>query len=636
MIAKASGGEPQGFTPRRFSVVHNDAARFRATMTIPNPILRGFSPDPSIVRVGEDYYIATSTFEWFPGVRLHHSRDLVHWREVGFALNTVAHLDLRGIPDSGGVWAPSLSHADGQFWLIYTNVRTCGIGRPFKDLSIYLTTAPAIEGPWAEPIELNSIGFDPSLFHDDDGRKWLVNMEWDFRPAGVARFAGIVIQEYDPRARKLVGATTKILKKPILCEGPNIYKRDGWYYLMLAEGGTGWEHGIAMARARAITGPYELDPQGAVLTTRDVPHCPLQKAGHGELVETPEGEWYLAHLASRPVVAAAKHSRSAAPARSGRSQEAAPIEAGLSIDGSVTQRSGVASRASSVLVANDDPGDANDDSPVPLTSGRCVLGRETCLQKVIWSPDGWLRLDPAVRAGAKEEVQPWHPRLIVPAPKGIAPAAWPPLPPRDDFDATALEVTWNTLRVPADETWLSLRARPGWLRLRGRDSLHSLFRQSLVAKPLRSVRCVVETCLEFEPTHFTQMAGLVCYYDTRTHYYLRVTHHETHGKVLGIVLTDDTAYREPRSDGAATEQISVAGWPRYFLRATFDGVSLQFSASPDGKQWRALGPVLDATKLSDDYGQALHFTGAMVGLCAQDVANTGATADFDYFSIDSG
>ena len=113
---------------------------------IENPVIRGFNPDPSFVRCGDDYYIATSTFEWFPGVQLHHSRDLVHWRHIGHALTQESQLDLRGIADSGGVWAPSMSYSGGLFWLVYTNVRTCGMGRPFKDLGIYLATAPG--HPW--------------------------------------------------------------------------------------------------------------------------------------------------------------------------------------------------------------------------------------------------------------------------------------------------------------------------------------------------------------------------------------------------------------------------------------------------------------------------------------------------------
>ena len=537
---------------------------------IKNPILPGFHPDPSICRVGDDYYLANSTFEWFPGVPIHHSRDLVNWQLIGHALTRQSQLDLRGIVDSGGVWAPSLSYADGQFWLIYTNIRTWGMGRPFKDIGIHLATATEISGPWSEPVKLNSIGFDPSLFHDDDGRKWLVNMEWDFRK-GRHRFAGIVIQEYDAKLKKLIGAQTKILEKQnILTEGPNLYKHDGWYYLMLAEGGTGWNHGIAMARSRNILGPYELDPQPSVLTSRDDATLNLQKAGHGEIVETPAGEWYLAHLASRPLKTDAGKNL-ASPDKTA----SAEIHAGH----------------------------------------RCVLGRETCLQRVEWR-DGWLRL-------ATDETKPQD---TLPSPKGLSPHPWPELAGRDNFNSDKFDVRWSSLRQPVAESWLSLTARPGWLRLRGGDSPFSLFRQSLLARRVQHFQFTAETCLEFLPTHFTQMAGLICYYDTRQHFYLRVTHDEKLGKILGIVLTDDGAY-----DELTESQIAVNEWKQNFLRAEINFQRLQFSASPDGKTWQNIGPVLDYSKLSDDYGSTLRFTGGMVGVCAQDVGGTNTVADFDYF-----
>jgi len=374
-----------------------------------------------------------------------------------------------------------------------------------------------------------------------------------------------VVQEYDHAAQRLTGPMTRILAKDVLTEGPNVYKRGGWYYLMLAEGGTGWNHGIAMARSRTITGPYELDPQTSVLTTRDAPDCPLQKAGHGELVETPAGEWYHAHLASRPL-------------------------------GTGDQR-------------------------------RCVLGRETCLQQVRWSEDGWLRL--AAGGGSLPGgAPPTCPQVSVPAPRGVTPHPWPERPVRDDFDSPQLDPGWNSLRGPVDESWLSLTSRPGWLRLRGRESLHSLFHQSLVAQRLTEHRGLAQTYLEFRPGHFTQAAGLVCFYDTRTHFYLRVTHDESRGRTLGVVLTDDGAYAE-----LAESAINVDDWPGYHLQAEIDGARLQFSASRDGAVWQPVGPVLDATKLSDDYGQGLHFTGAFVGLCAQDVGGTGALADFSHFQL---
>jgi xylan 1,4-beta-xylosidase len=367
---------------------------------------------------------------------------------------------------------------------------------------------------------------------------------------------------------------TKILAKDVLTEGPNLYKRDGWYYLMLAEGGTGWNHGIAMARSRAITGPYELDPQTSVLTTRDAPDSPLQKAGHGELVQTPAGEWYLAHLASRPLVLGPLDPAARPP-------------------------------------LDRHPADRD-------TLRRCPLGRETCLQKVAWTDDGWLRL---ASGGTR-------PQVDVPAPRGFALHPWPAAPARDDFDVLRLDPSWSSLRGPVDESWASLTARPGWLRLRGRESLHSLFHQSLVAKRLTEHRAVARTLMEFRPEHFTQSAGLVCYYDTRTHFYLRVTHDERRGRILGIAFTDDGVYGE-----IAESVIEVNDWPAFHLQAEIDGARLQFSASRDGVTWQSVGPALDATKLSDDYGAALRFTGAFAGLCAQDVGGAGITADFSHFEL---
>ena len=294
---------------------------------INNPILPGFNPDPSIVRVGDDFYIATSTFEWYPGVQIHHSRDLRHWRLISRPLNRAALLDMRGNPDSGGVWAPCLSWNNGLFYLIYTNVRR--LGGNFKDAHNYLTSCASIDGEWSDPVHLNSSGFDPSLFHDDDGRKWLLNMVWDYRP-GRNRFGGIYLQEYSPQHGCLIGDIVNIFRGTSLglTEAPHLYKRGGYYYLLTAEGGTGYDHAITLARSKDITGPYEVDPQGYLLTTKNSPDSKLQRCGHGDIVETRRGETYVVHLCGRP------------------------------LEG----------------------------------MRRCPLGRETALQKAEWSGDGWLRL----------------------------------------------------------------------------------------------------------------------------------------------------------------------------------------------------------------------------------------------------
>ena len=268
--------------------------------TIANPILRGFNPDPSICRVGDDYYIATSTFEWYPGVQIHHSRDLVHWRLLSRPLGRADLLDLRGVPDSCGVWAPCLTWSDGLFWLVYTRVNR--FDGNFKDTHNYLTTCERIDGEWSEPVYLNSRGFDPSLFHDEDGRKWYLSMIWDHRPDRTF-FGGIYLQEYSPAERRLVGDGHNIFpgSELGLTEGPHLYRRGDYYYLLTAEGGTGYDHAMTMARSRSITGPYEVDPAGHFVTAKDHPDNRLQRAGHGDWVETDGGECYAVHLCSRPL-----------------------------------------------------------------------------------------------------------------------------------------------------------------------------------------------------------------------------------------------------------------------------------------------------------------------------------------------
>lgn len=258
---------------------------------IVNPVLPGFNPDPSVVRVGDDYYVATSTFEWFPGVQIHHSKDLVNWKLVKRVLVRKSQLDMTGVPDSCGVWAPCLSYSEGVFYLVYTNVKS--FDGVWKDTPNYLVTATDILGEWSEPLFLSSSGFDGSLFHDDDGRKWYTSMLVDHRKGRF--FGGIILQEYDEQAGKLIGTPTSIFEGTPLgrTEGPHLYRKDSYYYLITAEGGTEYGHAVTMARSKQITGPYEVHPNNPLVTSRNNPHLPLQKAGHADLVETQHGQWYI-------------------------------------------------------------------------------------------------------------------------------------------------------------------------------------------------------------------------------------------------------------------------------------------------------------------------------------------------------
>lgn len=266
---------------------------------IKNPILRGFNPDPSIVRVDEDYYIAVSTFEWFPGVLIYHSKDLANWNLVARPLDRVEQLDMIGVPDSGGVWAPCLSYDNGTFYLVYSNVKS--FDGPWKDTPNYLVTTEDIAGEWSDPIFLSASGFDGSLFHEDSGKKWFSSMIVDHRKNKF--FGGIILQEYSEKAKALTGKVYHLTEGTSLgiTEAPHIYQKDDYYYLILAEGGTEYGHAVTMMRSKSVTGPYETHPENPWITTsHDTTHS-LQKSGHADLVETPFGEWYVVFLVGRPL-----------------------------------------------------------------------------------------------------------------------------------------------------------------------------------------------------------------------------------------------------------------------------------------------------------------------------------------------
>src|SRR6185436_10445381 len=243
--------------------------------------------------------------------------------------------------------------------------------------------------------------------------------------------------------KKLLGERQNIFAGTAIgfTEAPHLYKRNGYYYLITAEGGTGWGHAITMARSRSLAGPYELHPDKYIVTARDRPHAPLQRAGHGDLVDTQAGETYAVYLCGRPL-----------PNR-----------------------------------------------------GRCTLGRETAIQKMAWGSDDWLR----TRDGSGV------PELETPAP--VLPAAPPETkgssaPVREGFDGKQLPIDFQWLRSPFPEELFSLGARPGFLRLYGRETIGSIFRQSLVARRQQAHCYSATTAMEFEPAHYQQAAGLVCYY----------------------------------------------------------------------------------------------------------------------------
>jgi xylan 1,4-beta-xylosidase len=543
---------------------------------IRNPILPGFHPDPCIVRRGGDYYIATSTFEWFPGIAVYHSRDLVSWKILTHVLADERELDLRMLPSAKGIWAPCLTwcERDGLFYVLYT--RMISHNARFFDQDNFLVSAPEITGPWSEPVYLNSIGFDPSLFHDDDGKKYVVSLEWETRD-GYEKPGVIALQEYDPVSKSVVGYAKRIWRGGTArgcIEGPHLYKRGGKYYIMCAEGGTGYGHSVTLGRSDEVWGPYESDPANPIITScadfdgggsdwflktdKFNPDSYLQKSGHGSLVETSNGKWYVAHLCARPFV----------------------------------------------------------------PELRCTLGRETALQEVRWTDDGWLRLASGGNLAAAEVADP-----------GLPPFPQEDFPARENFDGD-----WNPHLVsPRTDwrAWSSTTERPGFLRLRGQQSLCSLDRVSLVARRLTSLDAVVSTVVDFVPEVWQQSAGLVVYYDNMNWVWLRVYLSETLGsRALGMIRLENGEKTE-----IADARVPLPPASPVFMRCAVSGRSLQFSyapedpgsAAPGASVWRDIGPAWDTTEFSDEYCRYGEFTGTFVGICCVDSNRRTAHADFDWF-----
>ena len=303
-LAAASAATGRPVTFESFEYTGRDAV-FSAPLEdghYRNPVLAGFYPDPDICRVGDDYYVVNSSFGYFPGIPVFHSRDLVNWKQVGSVIDRPGQLDYKGLGVSRGIFAPSLSYRAGTFYLICTFVDGGGN---------FLVTAANPAGPWSDPTWLGFDGIDPSILLDDDGRAWVVNngAPPDNKPLYSGHRA-IWIQELDLANRKLVGTRTIIVNggvnladHPVWIEAPHLFRKDGWYYLICAEGGTAEQHSEVVFRSRSVLGPFVPGPTNPILTQRTLPDSradPVTSTGHAELVSATDGTWWAVFLGCRP------------------------------------------------------------------------------------------------------------------------------------------------------------------------------------------------------------------------------------------------------------------------------------------------------------------------------------------------
>ena len=263
---------------------------------IKNPILPGFHPDPSICRAGDDYYLVTSTFEYFPGIPIYHSRDLVSWEQIGNVLDRAEQLNLDDAASSGGLYAPSIRYHNGIFYAICTNTSHGGN---------FVVTAKDPRGPWSNPYFLNTDGIDPSLFFDDDGKAYYVGQRQKKSP----KYGGdceIYLQAFDTERLQVTGEPVAVwdgaLKNAFWAEGPRVYKAFGYYYLLIAEGGTRDYHSVTMARSKSIFGEYQPCGRHPIVTNRHLgSDYPIVNVGHADLIETQNGEWWMVALGSRNI-----------------------------------------------------------------------------------------------------------------------------------------------------------------------------------------------------------------------------------------------------------------------------------------------------------------------------------------------
>lgn len=544
-----------------------------------NPVIPGMAPDPSIIRSGKDYYIATSSFHWLPGIPIYHSLDLKNWTLLTHVLQEDV-VDLHGTNTPAGIWAPHLSYdmQEKKYWLVFCHMQNMA-GREFNAES-YAMWAESITGPWSKPLYLTSIGFDPSLYHEN-GHHYLAILEWETRTGHQAP-GTIVATEFNLQTGKKVSewqSLTKGFTTRGCVEAPQLYKHGDYYYLLVASGGTGYAHGVEIGRAKNIFGPYEPAPTAEPILTSSSrhlfslgdpdaghfemynPHSLMQKAGHGSMVETPEHEFYIAHLMSRPL-----------------------------------------------------PGTKLNP-----------LGRETGLQKVHWTADGWLEL-----ASGSNIAQ-----MTTPAPKNLPIEAGSQLKWDifDDFSSPNYAKEFMTPYHQQDPSWVKINN--GRLVICGRGSLFSQYNSSILATRATSFAYYLQTKLDFRPEHYSQTAGIGLYYDADNWIYAHIRLNDSENCRIISILQAKLGQR---------------------LTFDFDNVLLPEEAMPELRwhyqngraqafyrldhksAWQFIATPIDVSYLSDEGvngepGEIGGFTGMFNFIGSVDAYQHASQANFFYYQI---
>ncbi len=490
-----------------------------------NPILKGFHADPSVLRVGEDYYMVNSSFVFFPCIPILHSKDLIHWKVIGHAITNPDWAELGDLEGGRGYWAPDISYYEGRFYIAAT-YRMNDSEKVWRKQMVTSSEKP--EGPYSKPVFINEDGIDPSIFTDLDGRRYmLINR-------------GARIFEISPDG-------TEVLSEPKLLwygdqkrapEGPHILYKDEYYYLFIAEGGTGRGHRIAVARSRNLMGPYENCPYNPIMRQWDE-NAPIQCCGHGKPVQTAEGDWYMVYLCNRYM------------------------------DGNYG-----------------------------------ILGRETCLDPITWTSDGWplvnqlrgpsmLQKKPAIKAlPVEEEIS--------------------------SYDSFPQPSFWREWRMPrgTNEVLFGHNETGFWLRGSGQDLCDMKCRSVLVlSQPsfIFSMECLV-TAKSLEDGN---SIGLTCYYDENS--YLKFGLANEKG-ILGILVQEyvDDVYITNEYmplDSGTLDSAILGSIISAELKIDTDGLKRTCSFRLPGESWKEFCILEDTSYLSSEgLRKGKRFTGAMAGI----------------------
>lgn len=533
-----------------------------------NPILPGFYPDPSVIRVGADYYMVTSTFEYFPGVPVFHSRDLIRWRQIGHCLTRRSQVDLLTRKSSEGIFAPTIRFHNGLFYMITTDVQ--GIGN-------FYVTAKDPAGPWSDPVPVPHCNIDPSLFFDDDGKVYVTSQKGRELESHVIQF------ELDIR-------TGEALTEPAViwrgdggpwCEGPHLYKIRGMYYLLSACGGTAKDHREIIGRGTTPYGPFERLPH-PILTHNGLPGHPVQNLGHAELVEDIHGDWWAFFLGTRPV------------------------DGQYSILGRETFLAPVVWTVDGWPLIDNNAGTVGLLMESPFLSGESVLGTTEPSNSSAGLHTG------IVSSAFTHADAP----TFNPAARYVRTSFAP---------GSSLGLEWCYVRREPEAGALSLGERPGWLRLTGGgDTLASGGVPHYICRRQQHRSMRVETLIDYRPAAPEEAAGLALRLSDTTHYTLTLRRNVIGGR---SILVDAMV----KGTGQTASQVSLSpdsGDAPVRLAIRSDATAYEFLYSMDGEHWSSLC-TLPAGQLSPEF--EFGFTGVTVGMYAVSGSPEPTGAFFSYF-----